>query len=77
MSSNGIKNAKVGDYCIEFYTNKEVCSLCGNSGVVDTTGVKSPRGVEVGRKNFCLCPNGQAIRKHMVVVSGNRYILPE
>ena len=36
-----------------------VCSLCGNSGIVDTTGVRSPRGHEVGRRNFCVCPNGR------------------
>jgi putative intracellular protease/amidase len=39
-----------------------VCSLCGNTGVLDTTGVESPREVPVGRKHYCICPNGRALK---------------
>ena len=77
MNSNGIKNAKLTNYWSEFYVNNGHCSLCANSGVIDTTGLKSMRGKEVGRKNFCICPNGQVIRKHMVSESGNRQLIPE
>jgi hypothetical protein len=76
-SSNSIKNAKVTDYWAEFYIQDKLCSLCGNNGVIDTTGVKTPLGKETGRKNFCICPNGQSIRKHMVKETGNRQVLPE
>jgi hypothetical protein len=48
-------------YWIKFYCTT-VCTLCGNSGVIDTTGVHSNAGVAVGRRNWCICPNGQASR---------------
>jgi hypothetical protein len=53
----------LSDYWLTHYTNKGHCSLCGNMGIIDTTGVKSPVGIPVGRKNYCICPNGQAKRK--------------
>ncbi len=59
-----IRNGKVTDYWLEFYINNGHCSLCGNHGYIDTTGVRTPAGLEVGRKNFCICPNGQAMRYH-------------
>jgi hypothetical protein len=71
-----IKNEEVARYAMEFYSNKRLCSLCGNHGIIDTTGVKSPAGVEVGRKNFCICPNGQAIRKATIQETGDRNSLP-
>jgi len=37
--------------------------LCGNSGVIDTTGVRTAAGILVGRKNLCICPNGQWMRR--------------
>lgn len=51
----------VTKYWLDYYTSK-CCTLCGNSGIVDTTGVKTAAGVMVGRKNFCICPNGQELR---------------
>jgi len=39
------------------------CSICGNSGFVDTTGLKSPRGDSVGRKHYCICPNGRKMKQ--------------
>jgi hypothetical protein len=43
-------------YCADF------CTLCGNRGWLDTTGTRTPAGVLSGRLNYCLCPNGQALR---------------
>lgn len=42
-----------------------MCSLCANQGIIDTTqSAISPNDNYLGRKNFCICPNGQAMRKH-------------
>ncbi len=49
-------------YWLEHYAT-EHCTLCGNHGKIDTTGLKTPAGHEVGRVNYCICPNGQALRK--------------
>lgn len=46
------------------------CTLCGNSGIIDSRGVRTAAGVEVGRRNWCICPNGQVLRK------GNKGELP-
>jgi hypothetical protein len=46
------------DYC-----NGSHCTLCGNYGVIDTRDVRTPGGVLVGRLNYCLCPNGQALKE--------------
>lgn len=53
----------ITDYCFDHYMHNGLCTLCGNWGVVDTTGLRSPAGVEVGRRNYCICPNGQAMRE--------------
>ena len=47
----------LSDYWLEHYCS-DACTLCGNSGVVDTTGVKTAAGFLVGRRNWCICPNG-------------------
>ena len=52
----------VTDYWLAFYANCH-CTLCGNSGIVDTRGVKTAAKVETGRLNWCICPNGQALRQ--------------
>ena len=39
------------------------CTLCANSGVIDSRGRRTAAGVMVGRLNWCICPNGQALRK--------------
>jgi hypothetical protein len=51
----------ITDYWWKFY-HAEHCTLCGNSGIIDTRGVRTRAGVEVGRINFCICPNGQLRR---------------
>lgn len=45
------------------YYATEHCTICGNSGVIDSRGVETAAGVEVGRLNYCICPNGQAMRE--------------
>ncbi len=39
------------------------CALCGNAGIIDTTGVRTPSGLAVGRKNWCICQNGQVLSR--------------
>jgi hypothetical protein len=58
-------NPIITNYWIRYYTDEDhgICTLCGNSGVIHTEGVKSAAGVEVGRANYCICPNGQTIRE--------------
>ena len=62
------KCAAVKRYWREYYLCHQtgLCVLCGNTGILDTTkSAKSPRGEESpGRKNYCICPNGQDMRKH-------------
>ena len=53
--------AVVTAYWLHFYCTNH-CTLCGNHGVIDSTGLQTPAGVVVGRKNYCLCPNGQVMR---------------
>ena len=77
MNSNGVVSKRIADYWAEFYINDKHCSLCGNQGLIDTRAVQTTTGKSVGRKNFCICPNGQAIRKHMINETGNRQVLPE
>jgi dCMP deaminase len=48
-------------YWLEHYAT-EHCTLCGNRGVIDSRGVMTPGGHLVGRLNYCICPNGQALR---------------
>lgn len=70
--ANGMKRVRkpIGEYWFENYINLDVadhglCSLCGNRGIVDTRGrAISPRGLDAGRLNYCICPNGQALRIH-------------
>ncbi len=55
----------VVDYWLKHYVSpRGHCSLCGNSGVVDTRPAKTAAGVPSGRLNYCICPNGQILRAH-------------
>lgn len=77
MKKNSIKNEAVTRYWHEFYVVNHLCSLCGNSGIIDTTNTAlTPNGNNVGRKNFCICPNGQVIRKEAINESDDRQALP-
>lgn len=52
-------------YWLKHYATDHCC-LCGNSGVIDTRGVRTAAGVEVDRLNYCICPNGQGMREQGV-----------
>jgi hypothetical protein len=51
----------VAAYWLRYYCTAH-CTLCGNSGIVDSRGVCTPAGLAVGRLNWCMCPNGHALR---------------
>jgi len=55
------KHYIVTEYWKTYYADSH-CTLCGNSGRIDTRGIMTPAGKIVGRVNYCICPNGQAIR---------------
>jgi hypothetical protein len=54
---------KLFKFWLKNYAYMGLCSLCGQSGIIDTTGKETNGGVFVGRKNYCLCPNGRRLRK--------------
>jgi hypothetical protein len=57
----------VRDLWIDEFVNPVagVCSLCGNSGAIDTRGrAISAAGIDAGRVNFCICPNGRGKREY-------------
>lgn len=62
MTTPSIPYINVLDIWLVEFTNKNMCSLCGQSGVIDTRGLKTPAGLEVGKLNFCICPNGRALK---------------
>lgn len=49
-------------YWFAHYCSKDHCTLCGNSGIIDSRGLTTAAGLLVGRLNWCICPNGQAFR---------------
>lgn len=49
-------------YWARLYEDRGQCTLCGNSGLLDTTGVCTPANVPVGRPHWCICPNGMQLR---------------
>ena len=55
-------NKNITNYWLDNYA-ADHCTLCGNRGIIDTRGVTTPAGLEVGRLNYCICPNGQVLRK--------------
>lgn len=55
--------AYLTNFWLEYYANKGLCSLCGNSGRIDTTTAVSAAGVKSGCINYCICPNGQVLRE--------------
>lgn len=61
-----LRTAGITDYWLSHYVHKDFCSLCGCSGVIDTRNTAiSAAGVNTGKLNWCICPNGQAFRKAM------------
>jgi len=60
-----VKQKRVTDYWLAYYAHPtlHLCSLCGNSGIIDTTKTAiSAAGMNAGMRNFCICPNGQEMR---------------
>lgn len=51
----------ITDYWLAHYAGAH-CRLCGNRGVIDSRGVRTAAGVEVGGEFWCICPNGQTLR---------------
>lgn len=64
------KHCIVTEYWLTYYAGDH-CTLCGNLGTIDTTAIKTPAGKPVGRVNFCICPNGQAMRAASIKASEN------
>jgi hypothetical protein len=59
------ENEAVIQYWLAHYISPSgFCSLCANSGIVDTRGIVTASGVPTGQRNFCICPNGQAKRHY-------------
>lgn len=58
-----MRKSALTNYWLEHYVSRGHCGLCGNSGVIRTIGVKTAAGFEVGGEFWCICPNGQALRK--------------
>jgi hypothetical protein len=56
-----VEPSAITDYWYKYYFDHH-CTLCGNSGRIDTRGVRTAAGIPVGRVNYCICPNGQALR---------------
>ena len=60
MKRKASKN-QLADFWIENYCS-EHCTLCGNSGVIDTRKTAiTATGMHVGRLNWCICPNGRVL----------------
>lgn len=55
----------LSDFWVENFVNGHHCSLCGNSGIIDTRGTAvTGAAIKSGRLNWCICPNGMAIRSN-------------
>jgi hypothetical protein len=62
MKKQTKRNKVVEIYWLDYYTNN-LCSLCGNTGIIDTRQTAiSHAGFNSGRLNWCICPNGQISR---------------
>ena len=56
-------NVTVTKYWLKHFIHKGLCSLCGNTGNINTLGrAISSKGVHSGKINYCICPNGQSAR---------------
>jgi hypothetical protein len=58
----GPRNYVVTNYWSKYYATIH-CTICGNQGIIDSRDVRTPAGELVGRLNYCICPNGQVMRK--------------
>lgn len=54
----------LSDLWVEEFSPHGLCCLCGNSGIIDTTGaIFSPAGVPCGARVHCICPNGRNMKQ--------------
>lgn len=60
-----IQEKAIEEYAWNYMNNDvHLCSLCGNSGIIDTRGTAiSGAGIDAGKLNHCICPNGRAMRE--------------
>jgi len=60
-------NDSIDEYWNIHYVHPQLksCVLCGNTGIIDTTDTAIPPqgSPSIGGKHFCVCPNGQQLRK--------------
>ena len=64
MPKRKVTKNQLEDFWFENYRTQH-CTICGNRGVIDSRGVTTSAGVSVGRRNWCICPNGQVFaRRH-------------
>ena len=61
--SNENDEDEIVQYWMKYYVQNNHCSLCGNVGLIDSRSSVTPAGFFCGRVNFCICPNGQALRR--------------
>lgn len=63
MSRPITKNQLSDLWSAEFVSHNHHCCLCGNYGIIDTRGkIRTPAGVECGKRVFCVCPNVRALK---------------
>lgn len=54
----------ITEYWFAHYLRRGMCSLCGQSGILDTrTTAITGTGLRCGDIHFCICPNGQKMRE--------------
>ena len=59
-------NSPITKYWLKNYSG-ECCLLCGNKGVIDSRDV-------TGCINFCICPNGQKLRRAKVDLATDLFL---
>lgn len=75
-----VQEKSIEDYWLKHYMGAVLCSLCGNSGIIDT---RQSARQSAGRLNYCICPNGRAMRndpkqyplvaKNNIVINGMKF----
>lgn len=58
------------------FTVDNLCGLCGNWGVNDTRGKKTPAGYECGAIFYCICPNGRALKRRDKSSTSDSKVIP-
>jgi hypothetical protein len=59
-----ITKNQLADFWMNNYQTLGFCCLCGNNGIIDTKGkIRAPNGIECGSKVWCICPNGQVMKR--------------